>query len=62
MFPVVELLNKIDFRPAADHLVLTGDIIAKGPDSPALSTLLAMCTHLVSAATTRTACCSLAKP
>lgn len=34
MFPVVELLNKIDFRPAADHLVLTGDIIAKGPDSP----------------------------
>ncbi|KAH7061043.1 Ser/Thr protein phosphatase family [Macrophomina phaseolina] len=31
---LVELLNKIDFRPAADHLILTGDIIAKGPDSP----------------------------
>ncbi|KAL1623168.1 hypothetical protein SLS54_004655 [Diplodia seriata] len=30
---LVELLNKINFRPAADHLVLTGDIIAKGPDS-----------------------------
>lgn len=30
---MVELLNKINFRPAADHLVLTGDIIAKGPDS-----------------------------
>ncbi|EOD46869.1 putative metallophosphoesterase [Neofusicoccum parvum] len=30
---LVELLHKIDFRPASDHLVLTGDIISKGPDS-----------------------------
>ncbi|KAF2836729.1 Metallo-dependent phosphatase [Patellaria atrata CBS 101060] len=30
---LVKLLEKISFRPASDHLILTGDIIAKGPDS-----------------------------
>lgn len=28
------LLQKIDFQQQHDHLVLTGDMIAKGPDSP----------------------------
>ncbi|KAI8941933.1 hypothetical protein NX059_000047 [Plenodomus lindquistii] len=28
------LLKKVDFDPKRDHLVLTGDMIAKGPDSP----------------------------
>jgi len=31
---VVALLDKIQFRQASDHLVLTGDLVAKGPDSP----------------------------
>ena len=29
-----DLLKKVDFDPKHDHLVLTGDMIAKGPDSP----------------------------
>lgn len=27
------LLNKIDFSPASDHVILAGDMVAKGPDS-----------------------------
>lgn len=30
---LVELLDKIKFRTATDHLVFTGDLVAKGPDS-----------------------------
>ncbi|KAI9812766.1 MAG: hypothetical protein M1827_004522 [Pycnora praestabilis] len=30
---LVKLLDELSFRPANDHLILTGDIIAKGPDS-----------------------------
>lgn len=29
-----ELLRKVEFNDKTDHLILTGDIIAKGPDSP----------------------------
>lgn len=29
-----KLLEKVSFRSATDHLILTGDIIDKGPDSP----------------------------
>ncbi|KZF22987.1 Metallo-dependent phosphatase [Xylona heveae TC161] len=31
---LVELLNKVSFKQATDHLILTGDIVAKGPDTP----------------------------
>ena len=31
---VVSLLAKVSFHPEHDHLVLTGDLISKGPDSP----------------------------
>ena len=30
---VVSLLDKVDFRPKHDHLILTGDLISKGPHS-----------------------------
>lgn len=33
------LLKKVGFKEGKDHLVLTGDIIAKGPDSPGVVTL-----------------------
>ncbi|KAH7316602.1 Metallo-dependent phosphatase-like protein [Stachybotrys elegans] len=35
-----ELLNKVDFNPDTDHLVATGDMISKGPDSSAVVALL----------------------
>ncbi|KAI9684787.1 MAG: hypothetical protein M1829_000162 [Trizodia sp. TS-e1964] len=31
---LIALLDKISFSPQYDHLVLTGDMISKGPDSP----------------------------
>ena len=31
---VQNLLKKVSFRSATDHLILTGDMIDKGPDSP----------------------------
>ncbi|KAF2144324.1 uncharacterized protein K452DRAFT_194200, partial [Aplosporella prunicola CBS 121167] len=31
---LVELLHQIEFLASTDHLILTGDMIAKGPDSP----------------------------
>ncbi|KAF1972318.1 Metallo-dependent phosphatase [Bimuria novae-zelandiae CBS 107.79] len=34
-----ELLKKVGFRDDKDHLILTGDIVAKGPDSPGVVTL-----------------------
>jgi hypothetical protein len=34
------LLKKLDFDKKHDHLVLTGDMIAKGPDSPGVITLV----------------------
>ncbi|KAI9747141.1 MAG: hypothetical protein M1835_002210, partial [Candelina submexicana] len=30
---LIALLDKVSFKPLSDHLILTGDIIAKGPDS-----------------------------
>jgi hypothetical protein len=35
------LLHKVDFHQKHDHLVLTGDMIAKGPDSPGVIRLAA---------------------
>ncbi|KAF2270073.1 Metallo-dependent phosphatase [Lojkania enalia] len=34
-----ELLEKVGFREGKDHLILTGDIISKGPDSAGVVTL-----------------------
>ncbi|KAF1357756.1 ser/Thr protein phosphatase-like protein family [Lizonia empirigonia] len=34
------LLNKVEFDKKHDHLVLTGDMIAKGPDSPGVISLV----------------------
>ncbi|KAF2086435.1 Metallo-dependent phosphatase, partial [Saccharata proteae CBS 121410] len=34
------LLSTLSFKPAHDHLILTGDIIAKGPDSPGVVDLV----------------------
>ncbi|KAF2875242.1 Metallo-dependent phosphatase-like protein [Massariosphaeria phaeospora] len=34
-----ELLKKVEFEKGRDHLILTGDIIAKGPDSPGVVSL-----------------------
>lgn len=31
--PVIKLLDKVSFNSEKDHIVFTGDIIAKGPDS-----------------------------
>ncbi|KAK7519826.1 Ser/Thr protein phosphatase family [Phyllosticta citriasiana] len=31
---LVELLAKVNFHPTSDHLILTGDMVSKGPDSP----------------------------
>lgn len=36
LLTVVSLLDKVSFRSSRDHLILTGDIIAKGPESPAV--------------------------
>ncbi|KAI9832162.1 MAG: hypothetical protein M1819_004513 [Sarea resinae] len=30
---LLKLLDKVSFKPVKDHLILTGDMIAKGPDS-----------------------------
>ncbi|KAI9860551.1 MAG: hypothetical protein M1824_003076 [Vezdaea acicularis] len=38
--PVDKLLDKLTFNPKYDHLILTGDAIAKGPDSPGVIDLL----------------------
>ena len=32
-FVVIKLLDTLSFSPTTDHLILTGDIISKGPDS-----------------------------
>ncbi|KAI9732929.1 MAG: hypothetical protein M1818_007362 [Claussenomyces sp. TS43310] len=37
---LVKLLRKIDFDQDRDHLVLTGDMISKGPDSPGVVDLV----------------------
>ncbi|KAF2634766.1 Metallo-dependent phosphatase [Massarina eburnea CBS 473.64] len=34
-----ELLKRVEFKEGQDHLVLTGDIVAKGPDSPGVVSL-----------------------
>jgi hypothetical protein len=33
MFLVEDLLSKVEFNEQSDHLILTGDIVFKGPDS-----------------------------
>ncbi|KAF2465708.1 Metallo-dependent phosphatase [Lindgomyces ingoldianus] len=33
------LLKKVEFKEESDHLILTGDMIAKGPDSPGVISL-----------------------
>lgn len=35
-----ELLKKVKFDPATDHLIATGDIVNKGPDTPGVIDLL----------------------
>jgi bis(5'-nucleosyl)-tetraphosphatase (symmetrical) len=35
-----QLLKKVDFNPDSDHLIATGDMISKGPDSSAVVALL----------------------
>jgi hypothetical protein len=37
---LVQLLQKVEFSKTNDHLVLTGDLIAKGPDSPGVIDLV----------------------
>ncbi len=31
---LLHLLSKVDFDPTTDHLIATGDVVSKGPDSP----------------------------
>ena len=46
--PVQNLLHKLSYHPTTDHLIVTGDIITKGPASGSLRTLHFLRTHSTS--------------
>lgn len=37
---LVKLLDKVKYSPATDHIIATGDMVSKGPDSPGVITRL----------------------